>query len=394
MAESYPAVEDLVKKACDFFQKEYGCPPSHCGIAPGRVNLIGEHTDYNNGFVFPMALPMVTVSVGKMTENGFCRIVTNSDIKGDDSSITDIKPSKLEKGSPQWANYAKGVIANFHAKDSLESGFDAAIVTSVPIGGGLSSSAALEVSFYTLLEELTGNLAAKKKDKALACQKAEHDYAGMPCGIMDQFVSIFGEKASAVLIDCKKVEAEVVPFDDPSVDVLITNSNVKHKLTGSEYPERRAKCFEAASLLGIPSLREVSVEEIDLNKELFIQDDVMYRRFRHVVTENDRTERAADALQAQDYVTFGKLMVDSHNSLKTDFEVSCPELDQLVELALKCDGVYGSRMTGGGFGGCTVTLVEKDATKKVIESIKAGYKGTATFYVCQASSGARPFPLL
>ena len=130
------------------------------------------------------------------------------------------------------------MIANFHAKDSLGSGFDAAIVTSVPIGGGLSSSAALEVSFYTLLEELTGNLAAKKKDKALACQKAEHDYAGMPCGIMDQFVSIFGEKASAVLIDCKKVEAEVVPFDDPSVDVLITNSNVKHKLTGSEYPER------------------------------------------------------------------------------------------------------------------------------------------------------------
>ena len=130
------------------------------------------------------------------------------------------------------------MIANFHAKDSLESGFDAAIVTSVPIGGGLSSSAALEVSFYTLLEELTGNLAGNKKDKALACQKAEHDYAGMPCGIMDQFVSIFGEKASAVLIDCKKVEAEVVPFDDPSVDVLITNSNVKHKLTGSEYPER------------------------------------------------------------------------------------------------------------------------------------------------------------
>jgi len=393
MAQSYSTVEDLVGKAKDVFQKEYGCPPTHCGIAPGRVNLIGEHTDYNNGFVFPMALPMVTVSVGKMTENGFCRIVTNSDIKDETNKVTDIKPSKLEKGSLQWANYTKGVIANFHAKDRLESGFDAAIVTSVPIGGGLSSSAALEVSFYTLLEELTGNLAKSKKEKALACQKAEHDYAGMPCGIMDQFVSIFGEKSNAVLIDCKRVEAETIHFDDPNCNVLIINSNVKHKLTGSEYPERRAKCFEAAELLGISSLREATVAEIDINKDLFAQDDVMYRRFKHVVTENDRTERAADCLQAQDYDAFGKLMVESHNSLKNDFEVSCPELDQLVDLALKCEGVYGSRMTGGGFGGCTVTLVEREFTEKAIETIKNGYEGTATFYVCQASEGARSFTL-
>jgi len=394
MAETYPEVKDLVQKARDFFQKEFGCPPTHCGIAPGRVNLIGEHTDYNNGFVFPMALPMVTVSVGKMTESGSCRIVTNSDIKGEDNKVTEINPSQPEKGSIQWANYAKGVIANFHDKNALKSGFDAAIVTSVPIGGGLSSSAALEVSFYTLLEELTGNLAGNKKDKALACQKAEHDYAGMPCGIMDQFVSIFGQKANAVLIDCKHVQAEAIPFDDPNVNVLIINSNVKHKLTGSEYPERRAKCFEAAKLLGIPSLREASAEKIVEIKDLFKDDDVMYRRFKHVVTENDRTERAADALQAQDYVTFGQLMVESHNSLKNDFEVSCPELDELVELAMKCEGVFGSRMTGGGFGGCTVTLVEKNFTQKVIDAVKAGYKGTATFYVCQASEGARPFALL
>ena len=183
----------------------------------------------------------------------------------------------------------------------------------MPLGGGLSSSAALEVAFYTLLEALTGTSVTDKKDKALACQKAEHDFAGVPCGIMDQFVSIFGQKSHAVLIDCKKIEAKPVPMDEA---LLITNSNVKHELTGSEYPERRAKCFEAAALLDIPSLREAKLEDIEAKKALFVDDNVMYKRFRHVVSENNRTEEAAEALKRRDYATFGKLMVESHYSLK------------------------------------------------------------------------------
>ena len=288
----------------------------------------------------------------------------------------------------RWANYVKGVIANFHDKDKIQNGFDAAFTTSVPLGGGLSSSAALEVATYTLLEALSGST-VDKKAKALACQKAEHDYAGVPCGIMDQFVSIFGQTHHAVLIDCQSMEAKTVPLSDPNCVVLITNSNVKHELTGTEYSERRDKCYEAAKLLGIPSLRSAKSEDIESKKSIFGSDEIMFKRFRHVVTEIDRTTKAAELLEKQDYETFGKLMVESHNSLRDDYEVSCPELDQLVELALKCQEVYGSRMTGGGFGGCTVTLVKKEAVSDVVEAMKSGYSGKATFFVCEASDGAR-----
>ena len=273
----------------------------------------------------------------------------------------------------------------------MNKGFDAAIVTSVPLGGGLSSSAALEVAFYTLLEELTNNPAKSKTEKAFACQKAEHEYALMPCGIMDQFVSIFGEKSQAVLIDCAVPEAHVIPINNPNLAILITNSNVKHKLTGSEYPERRNMCFEAAKKLGIPTLREAQMEDIEKTN---FENETMLKRARHVVGEIDRTQKAAEALKNQDYEKFGTLMVESHNSLRDDFEVSCSELDQLVELALKCEGVFGSRMTGGGFGGCTVTLLKKEAVENTIQNISNGYKGKATFYVCEASEGARTFKIV
>lgn len=383
-----PKIEDLINEAREFFNEQYGCYPNHCAIAPGRVNLIGEHTDYNDGFVLPMALPLVTITVGNKTDTGICTICTKNDSVGEINKVTDIKASTVEKGPPQWANYIKGIIANFHARESLESGFNAAVLTSVPLGGGVSSSAALEVSFYTLFEALTNNLAGDKKEKALACQKAEHDFAGIPCGIMDQFVSIFGEKGHAVLIDCKELKAEPVPLDDPNCVVLITNSNVKHDLATSAYAERRSKCFEAAKILGIPTLREANVADIEDKKDLLAHDAVMYKRFKHVVSEIYRTVNAAEALRQKDYSLFGKLMVESHNSLKDDYEVSCKELDQLVQLAMGCEGVYGSRMTGGGFGGCTVTLLKKDAISNVIETIKTGYEGTPTFYVCEASEGA------
>ena len=229
--------------------------------------------------------------------------------------MVEFKLVNIEKGSPKWANYVKGAIANFHDQDKIKDGFDAAFTTSVPLGGGLSSSAALEVATYTLLEALSSSI-NDKKSKALACQKAEHDYAGVPCGIMDQFVSIFGQVGHAVLIDCQSMEASSVPLNDPNLVIMITNSNVKHELTGTEYSERRDQCYAAAKLLNVPSLRFATVQDVQDKQSLFDKDQVMYKRLRHVVTEIERTTKAGELLQKQDYETFGKLMIESHNSLR------------------------------------------------------------------------------
>jgi len=386
LAEKIPTLEILVDQAKILFRETFGGEPAYGGSAPGRVNLIGEHTDYNNGFVLPMALPLVTVIVGSTRKDRICRVVTGGNI----SETAEFSLDNLEAGKPAWANYVKGVVHHFHAPSSL-TGFDAAIVGSVPLGGGVSSSASLEVATYTLLEQMTGNLAVTEKEKALACQAAEHSHAGMPCGIMDQFISVMGKEGSALLIDCASLEARLVPMGDPSVAVLISNTNVKHQLTGSEYPSRRAACISASEVLGKPSLREVSEEALEEGRNGLTEE--VYRRVRHVVTEIPRTERAAEALKEGDYLTFGRLMVESHQSLRDDFEVSCPELDQLVDAALQVPGVYGSRMTGGGFGGCTVTLLKQDSINTVIEHIASKYQGKATFYICSASNGAKAVTL-
>ncbi|CAH0564606.1 unnamed protein product [Brassicogethes aeneus] len=225
-------------------------------------------------------------------------------------------------------------------------------------------------------------------DKALACQKAEHDYAGMPCGIMDQFISALGKKDNALLIDCRNLTSTLVPLSEPEMVILVTNSNVKHELTGSEYPTRRKQCQEAALLIKKISLRDANLKDIEYLTSINTDNDIV-KRARHVVTEIQRTMDGAEALNERNYRKFGRLMVESHNSLRDDFDVSCPEVDQLVELAMQVEGVLGSRMTGGGFGGCTVTLVQKYAVKNVIDNIKNNYQGKATFYVCQASDGAK-----
>uniref|UniRef100_A0A3Q3G5J7 Galactokinase 1 n=1 Tax=Kryptolebias marmoratus TaxID=37003 RepID=A0A3Q3G5J7_KRYMA len=246
-------------------------------------------------------------------------------------------------------------------------GFRAVVASTVPLGGGLSSSASLEVAFYTFLQQLKPDN-GDKMSKVLTCQKAEHTHAGVPCGIMDQFVSVFGIEGHALLIDCRSLEAIPVPLADPDLVVLITNSNVKHSLTGSEYPIRRKQCEEAASALGKDSLRNVSIRDLEEAKATL--DDVTYRRARHVVEEIERTVQAAEALKRGAYKEFGKLMVESHNSLRNQYEVSCSELDELVSAAMEVEGVYGSRMTGGGFGGCTVTLLQAHVVDKVIHHIQ------------------------
>lgn len=387
MATDIPTVEDLLKKACVSFEERFGTKPEVVGCAPGRVNLIGEHTDYNEGFVFPMALPQVTLVVGRKVAGDVCRVVTLAEVNetGEVEFNVPAPETPLQPGSPKWANYVKGVVANFKGEKVA---FNAVIITSVPIGGGVSSSASIEVATYTFLEGITGTFGqVDKKDKALACQKAEHEFPGMPCGIMDQFISVMGEKDNALLIDCRSIESRLVAMKDPNVVVLVTNSNVKHELTGTEYPTRRRQCELTAKMINKKSLREANEDDLKVLKDKV--DDEHFRRARHVIGEIRRTEQAATALETGDYVTFGKLMVESHNALRDDYEVSCPELDQLVKAALEVDGVYGSRMTGGGFGGCTVTLVKKSEVEKVMEHVQKSYTGKATFYVCAAAEGAR-----
>ncbi|XP_060523378.1 galactokinase-like [Cylas formicarius] len=392
MAECIVSTETLLAEATRAFREEFGGEPEIAVAAPGRVNLIGEHTDYNDGFVMPMALPLVTVIVGRKIGGEFSTAITLNKDADLPRKITIEMPNEnalvrtIEHSGPKWGLYVKGVIANYIGP--APPAFQAVIHSSVPTGGGLSSSAALEVSTYTFLDSLTGYTNTNSNQKALACQKAEHQYAGMPCGIMDQFISVMGKQGNALLIDCRNLSAELIPLDDPEIVVLITNSNVKHELTGSEYSTRRKHCQEAALILKKVSLRDANESDIDYLKSIDA-NDTLIKRARHVITEIERTAIGAVALKEKDYNKFGQLMNASHNSLRDDYDVSCPELDQLVELALQIDGVLGSRMTGGGFGGCTVTLVHANVVDQVIDNIKKKYTGNPVFYICKPSDGAR-----
>ena len=367
-----PSVKEMIAKAAIIFQSHFETDPTHVAVAPGRVNLIGEHTDYNDGFVFPMAIERQAVLVGAVNHSGRCRLVA-ADLEEEVASFTieGIAPSENH-----WSNYLKGVVAQFLKNGQPVPGFDAVLTSNVPLGGGLSSSAALEVCTATLIEQFLG-ITIDPKRKALWCQAAEHEYAGVPCGIMDQFISALGEKDHALLIDCRSQDTKLFPLTDPDIAVLITNSNCKHELNGGEYAERRDQCEAAAKAIAannpqVTHLRDATMAELDQVKSGL--DPLAYKRGRHVIGEDQRTNLAGDALQRGDYDTFGKLMVESHNSLRDDFEVATPEIDTLVELALEVDGVFGSRITGGGFGGCTVTLVKADAAQAAIDHLTAGYK--------------------
>jgi galactokinase len=385
------SLEEVVEDCKGLFRKEFGGGAPIAVKAPGRVNIIGEHTDYNDGFVFPMAIPLYTVIVGKPNGTSTIRLVTAAQM-GEVARHDFEAPSaaaRLTPGSPKWANYVKGVIEHFPAE--TVPGFDAAIVTTVPLGGGLSSSASLEVATATFLEALTGKILALT-DKALLCQKSEHTFASMPCGIMDQFISCMGKEDSALLIDCRSLETKLVnlasakPGSSDEVTFLVVNSNVKHQLSGSEYPQRRSDCFEAAGLLGVKSLRDANMTLLRENREKM--SDRVYQRALHVVSEIERCSKATDAIVDGDLELFGRLMYQSHVSLRDLYAVSCPELDELVDITMKCKGVYGSRMTGGGFGGCIVALVKSSEAENVIEIINQKYSKKATSYVFKAVDGA------
>jgi galactokinase len=387
-------LQELGRHTAQQFSNTYGRPPRWIAAAPGRVNVIGEHTDYNDGYVLPMAIERYTVIAAAPANNGAAKIQLRSTLGEGVINLDLAQPMKpAPKGA--WSNYPVGVIAGFLARGAKLGGFDALIHSTVPLGGGLSSSAALEVSTATLLEAITGQK-LDPVDKALLCQKAEHDYAGMPCGIMDQFISVMGKQGHLLLLDCRSRQPELVPMTDPSKALLIINTNVKHELTGGEYAKRRGQCERAANILSLPSLRDASAEM--LVRARGKMEDVVFRRARHVIGEIERTPHAAEAVRASNWPTVGQLMYASHDSLRDDYEVSCPELDAVVEIAQAIGpkgGVIGCRMTGGGFGGCAVAMVNAEAVEAISARIASEYerrtKIKPTLFVSRPAAGATLF---
>ena len=386
-----PALSGQVAAAERRYAEVFGNPPQWVVAAPGRVNLIGEHTDYNAGFVLPLAIERYTViAAGRPL-----RIAASDAIRVHSTlfdETAEFSLSRLEPLRRDWTSYLRGAFAGCLARELQPGTLDLLVDSKVPQGGGLSSSAALEVATATLVEAVTGRR-LDPVDKSRLAQRAEHDYAGMPCGIMDQFSSALGAAGKLLLIDCRTETAELIPLDDPHVAVLVVNSNVKHELTGSEYPDRRAQCERAAKLLGVATLRDVS--SLQLKEAGDRLDPLLYRRARHVVTEIERTIRAADAIQSGDWPLVGELMYASHASLRDDFEVSCPELDVLVEAAHQvgpAGGVIGARMTGGGFGGCIVALVRAGREREIADRIGTAYRertgNAATPFVTKPARGA------
>ncbi|MCC7144971.1 MAG: galactokinase [Phycisphaeraceae bacterium] len=383
-----------IQRAVALFQQRFSRRPTLAAAAPGRVNLIGEHTDYNDGFVLPMAIERQTLIVAAPASEPRIRLVsTQLDGQAEFPAQPGIPP-----GQPSWSNYVRGVVDGcLRAGFTLPGGFNAVIDSTVPVGSGLSSSAALEVATATLLEQLAGKTLAPAQ-KALLCQKAEHVYAGVPCGIMDQSISVMGQAGSALLLDCRSLQTRLVPMADPSVAVLIINSNVKHELTGGEYAQRRKQCEAAAAALGVRALRDATLAQLQQNAAQL--DPVVFRRARHVIGEIERTTKGAQCLENGDWAGFGALMYASHAALRDDYEVSCVELDILVDLAARigsAGGVFGSRMTGGGFGGCTVGLVQADQAKAIADHVLQGYQKqttiTATAFITRPAQGARAIPL-
>ena len=383
---------ELAAATAKDFEKAFGRRPRWAAAAPGRVNVIGEHTDYNDGFVLPMAIERYTVIAAAPAAKGRNTLQFRS-TQGDGMAVIDLgRPLKpAPKGA--WSNYPLGVVAGFLARGAKIGGFDALIHSTVPLGGGLSSSAALEVSTATLLEAVTGDK-LDPVEKALLCQKAEHDYAGMPCGIMDQFISVMGRQDHLLLLDCRSRIPELVPMTDPSVALLITNTNVKHELTGGGYAKRRAQCEEAARVLGVASLRDATAEMLEHARGKV--EPVVWRRACHVIGEIERTLQAAQGVRASNWPSVGQLMYASHCSLRDNYEVSCPELDAVVEIAQGLGpegGVIGCRMTGGGFGGCTVALVRAQALPGISATISAEYEKRTgikpSLFVSRPAAGAR-----
>ena len=381
----------LLKKFNEIFGGE---GEVHSYFAPGRVNLIGEHTDYNGGHVFPCALSIGTYGLARKRQDNKLRFysVNFEKLGVIETSLEDLVPSD----SAGWTNYPKGVMWAFEKRGfKMPCGVDFLIYGNIPNGSGLSSSASLEVLTGLMLREEYGFDALTMQDLAIIGQYSENNFNGMNCGIMDQFASAMGKKDCAIFLDTSTLNFEYAPVKLPTAKIVITNSKVKHSLVGSAYNDRRNECETALkdlqTVLDIKALGDLTEEEFEANKAV-IKSDICRKRAKHAVYENQRAVKAVQALKDNNIEEFGKLMNASHVSLRDDYEVSCEEIDVLVDLAWETPGVIGSRITGGGFGGCTVSIVENDAVDNFIESIGKKYKEKvgheAEFYVVEIGDGA------
>jgi len=376
------------------FAKVYGREPHVVSRAPGRVNLIGEHTDYNEGYVLPIAIDYDVLIAAAQVPGPDVRLYS-LDFDSSSSFRLDNIACDMEN---KWTNYVRGVAAILQQRRKNICGADIAIQGNVPLGAGLSSSAALEVATAMAFQALYG-FELSGPEMALVCQAAEHAFAGVKCGIMDQFVSRLGAEDHALFVDCRTLEYELVPLPSQKIRVIVTNTMVKHELGDSGYNTRRAECDEAVSILkhripGITALRDVT--RTDLTQYGDELPEVVLKRAEHVVAENTRVLESVDALNRNQIEHFGELINQSHDSLRDLYEVSCEELDILVDAARQVPGVYGTRMTGGGFGGCTVSLVAEDALDEFLERVPADYKSrtgiTPEIYICTPKAGAEILP--
>ena len=380
--------DDMAQRYTDL----YGVSPEFIVRAPGRVNLIGEHTDYNDGFVFPAAIDKDVMVAAGSRNDGQMRVFAVNFNQSSTFTLEGIQPAT--DGRERWSNYLRAMAWVFHDEGFTTRGMNVALLGNVPLGAGLSSSAAMLVACGMTLAAANG-IEIDPVRLALLAQRAEHEFVGVNVGIMDQYISALGQKDHALLIDTRSLTYESVPLPESGVSIVIADTNKKRGLVDSEYNTRRAECERAVALLkadlpSIRALRDVSVEQLERYGEKL--PEVTLMRARHVVSEDARTLESVSALKAGDIARFGALMNGSHESLKNDYQVSCRELDTMVGAARSIDGVYGARMTGAGFGGCTVSLVTDEAVEQFQNEVPALYKKATglncTIYVTTACKGA------
>ncbi len=380
--------ETLINHTRTAFENKFGAAPDVIVQAPGRVNLIGEHTDYNDGFVLPAAIDYSTVIAASRRDDRIVHIVAADYAGAEDQFSLDAPIERRDE--PMWANYVRGVIRDMVEKGLPVQGFDIVVSGDVPQGAGLSSSASLTVAIGRLFATLPGFENFSPIDIALTAQRAENNFVGTKCGNMDQIISASGVAGHALMIDCRSLETQPVPIPAGAA-IMIFNSNVQRGLVDSEYNTRRAQCEEAARHFGVPALRDVDQAMLDARGgEL---DAVTLKRARHIVSENARVLAANEALGQGDLSRMGELMAASHVSMRDDFEITVPLIDQLVDIVKNVIGTQGGvRMTGGGFGGCVVSLVPEALVVPVRAAVEKEYAGPngqgATIYVCKASAGA------
>jgi galactokinase len=375
------------QEAAELFSQRFGYEPQAVFHAPGRVNLIGEHTDYNDGFVLPCAIDYRIVIAASPRQDSLVRMVA-ADFDGQEAGFDLSQPIEPDQDAP-WGNYVRGVAKCLLGRGYALQGADLVIAGNVPLGAGLSSSAALEVVTGTLFAQFN-HLDIDGKTLALVGQEAENTFVGCNCGIMDQLISVFGQEDHALLIDCRSLEAQSVPIPE-GTGLVIVNSNVRRGLVDSEYNARRAQCEAAAAHFGVKALRDLDMAQFE--RGLDGLEPLALKRARHVITENQRTLEAARALAQGDLVRVGELMAASHASMRDDFEITVPAIDVLVEIIGRVIGTQGGvRMTGGGFGGCVVVLAPTQLVDHVRAAVDEHYLEASglqpTIYVCRASQGA------